>query len=228
MKMDQSTSKGNIYLFIGGVFSLAFAVFQASAIFWSHELLTFFGGPVTLRAENPMMYYVSCIFVGAVVAICGLYALSGAGKFRRLPLLRTGLIAISVIYLLRGFEIYIDVKIIQQHPELHQERFLVFSIIALCVGLAHLLGVIRLFRYGRPNPVMNSLWFRISDFWFRSLKGCLLLGDGISDFAYPAKLHLAWRRRRCRTCAERSRGMSDPGVYNSIYFLGREISEPGV
>ena len=37
-----------------------------------------------------------------MLVIFGLYALSGAGSIRRLPLLRVGLIGISILYLLRG------------------------------------------------------------------------------------------------------------------------------
>jgi hypothetical protein len=45
-------------------------------------------------------------------AIFGLYGLSGAGKIRRRFLLRTGLIAISSIYLLRGVMVVYEVLII--------------------------------------------------------------------------------------------------------------------
>jgi hypothetical protein len=37
-----------------------------------------------------------------ILVIFGLYALSGAGSIRRLPLLRLGLVGISSLYLLRG------------------------------------------------------------------------------------------------------------------------------
>jgi hypothetical protein len=37
-----------------------------------------------------------------ILIIFGLYALSGAGSIRRLPLLRLGLVGISSLYLLRG------------------------------------------------------------------------------------------------------------------------------
>jgi putative oxidoreductase len=154
--MEQSHTKGNIYLQIGGVFSFAFAVFQISAILWSQELLTYFGGPVKIQAENPILYILVCLVVGALVALFGLYAFSGAGKFRRLPLLRSILVTITAIFILRGFAVINDLMTIHKHPELDLIRFLVFSIIALVIGLIHLLGVIRLFKYGRPEKLKSE------------------------------------------------------------------------
>jgi hypothetical protein len=154
--VDSNPPNRNIYLIIGGVFSLAFALFQVSAVIWPPDLLTFFGGPVKMQAENPFMYVVVCVLVGAIVAVCGLYAFSGAGKFRRLPLLRTMLVIITVVFILRGLAIIHDLKMIQQHPEMNLTRFAVYSLIALCVGLIHLMGVIRLFRQGRGKNLLNS------------------------------------------------------------------------
>ncbi len=147
--MDHSSTKSNPYLVIGGLFSITFAVFQLSAIFWNDELLKFFGGPVTMRAQSPVVYILACVFIAAVVALFGLYAFSGTGKIRRLPFLRTMLIVITVLFLVRGGELYIDVKLMNAHPELDLVRFAIFSVIALCAGIVHLLGVVRFFRLNR-------------------------------------------------------------------------------
>jgi NADH:ubiquinone oxidoreductase subunit 6 (subunit J) len=143
--LEPNASNRNIYLLIGGWFSLAFAVFQVSAIVWPPKLLKFFGGPVKMQAENPLMYISACILVGAIIAVAGFYALSGAGKFRRLPLLKPMLIAIALVFILRGLLIIRDVMMIQARPELNLSRFAVYSLIALCVGLVHLIGIIQLF-----------------------------------------------------------------------------------
>jgi len=132
-------TKNNIYLQIGGVFSLSFAVFQASAAFWPAELVAYFGGPAGLQIEHPIYYISICLFIGAIAAIWGFYALSGAGKFRRLPFLRT---VLSVIR---------DAMIIYKYPEQNLIRFLIFSLLALCIGLTHLTGLIILFRHGRSG-----------------------------------------------------------------------------
>ncbi len=47
-----------------------------------------------------------------VLIIFGVYALSGAGSIRRLPLLRLGLIGISSLFLLRGLFLILDVLVL--------------------------------------------------------------------------------------------------------------------
>ncbi len=144
--MDQSITKTNIYLQIGGLFSLAFAVFQIGAIFLPPDLIAYFGGPVELQTENPTLYAFLCLVIGAIIVIAGFYALSGACKLHRLPFLRTVLVAVTITYLLRGLHIFLDIISMSEHPELNLLHFVVFSLIAFCVGIIHLVGVIRLFK----------------------------------------------------------------------------------
>lgn len=151
-----SKSNTNYYLIIGGIFSLAFALFQVSAIFWPPELVSYFGGPKNMQATNLLGYAVLCILVGILVAAAGLYAISGAGKIRRLPLLRSILIFITTIYLLRGFTFISDIIIIQKNPDKDLTHFLVFSLIALCVGLVHLTGLIKFFRFNRNKILVHE------------------------------------------------------------------------
>ena len=139
----------NYWLLAGGYFSLGFAAFQASAIGWPARAVKYFGGPAELRIERPIQYAVLCIVIAGVVAVFGLYALSGAGKVRRLPLLRTVLIAVTAIYLLRGLLVIPQMPIVLKHPDL--VRFVVFSAISLGVGLVHLGGAVQLCRHGRPG-----------------------------------------------------------------------------
>ena len=145
VKLKSNTPNRNIYLLIGGWFSLLFSVFQVSAIVWPPELLKFFGGPVKMQAENPIMYISACVLVGAIIAIAGFYALSGAGMFRRFPLLKPMLVVISLVFILRGLLIIGDIMIILARQEINLSRFAVYYLIALCVGLIHLMGIIQLF-----------------------------------------------------------------------------------
>jgi hypothetical protein len=88
------------------------------------------------------------------VALFGLYALSGAGKIRRLSVLRTGLIVVTSIYLLRGLLAIPQIPVVLKHPDLM--RSFVFSVISLLVGALHLAGVMHLYRYGRPAEAIAS------------------------------------------------------------------------
>ncbi len=139
----------NVMLRIGGWFSLAFALFQASGIWWPPHAVGYLGGPATLCATRPVAYSALCIVVAIGAAIFGLYALSGAGDVRRLPLLRAGLVGITAIYLLRGLLLFPQVLAFHHIPL----RFLLFSAIALAVGVVHLIGTIGLFRRGTPQRI---------------------------------------------------------------------------
>ena len=144
----------NNLLLAGGYFSLAFAVFQVSGIWWPPKAISYLGGPAEFSIKRPLLYAALCLVLGAIVAVFGLYALSGAGKIRRLPLLRTGLITIAGIYLLRGLLIIPQTLFVVKHPELI--RFLIFSLISLCVGAVHAGGVVQLYRHGRPGEAPFS------------------------------------------------------------------------
>jgi hypothetical protein len=136
------------FLLGGGYFSLTFAVFQLSGIFWPADAIKYFGGPAELSVTQPILYTFSCIIVAAILAVLGIYALSGAGRIRPLPLLRTVITATAAIYLLRGLLLIPQILVVIKHPSL--ARFLLFSIISLCVGLAHLAALPSLFK--RANP----------------------------------------------------------------------------
>ena len=73
-----------------------------------------------------------------------LYALSGAGIIRRLPLLRTALCVISAIFLLRGLAF---VAIMPLFPENSVLFWLVSSTICLFIGALFALGTVKAWHY---------------------------------------------------------------------------------
>jgi hypothetical protein len=154
--MKSNNPKQNIYLFIGGLFLFCFAVFQLSAIWWGKEMMIYFGGPVKMQEENPFTYALLCIFVAAIIAAAGLYSFSGAGKFRKLPFLRTVLTAITVIFFLRGLMIILNIGIIIRHPEENLIRFAVYSLIAIIVGVIYLTGLIKFLKQRRQEKVAKN------------------------------------------------------------------------
>jgi hypothetical protein len=70
----------------------------------------------------------------------GAYALSGAGVIRQLPLLRTVLIAIGVIYILRS--LLLPSELVQVLQRVQSLRFVVFSTGSLAAGLLYLFGTL--------------------------------------------------------------------------------------
>lgn len=92
----------------------------------------------------------------AVFNVWAAYAFSGAGLVRRLPLLRTGLITIGLIYTFRGLLLAPQmVWFFSGHRAAVPSRQLAFSAVALLTGLAYLVGTQRAWarlgqRSGRP------------------------------------------------------------------------------
>lgn len=147
----------NTLLVIGGWFSLLFAAFQISGIWWPPSGIKWFGGGdllAQMSQDRPLSYAALCLVIGLIAVGFGAYALSGAGKILRLKLLRTGLTFITVIYLLRGLTVFAEAAGAArgQLPW----RFAVFSLIALVVGLIHFGGLMKLFRYGRPGETASK------------------------------------------------------------------------
>jgi hypothetical protein len=153
-KRPETSAEKNTPLLVGGYFSLAFAVFQISGVFWPPNAIKYLGGPSELSQTRPVIYALLCIVVAAIVVVLGLYALSGAGKIHRLPLLRTVITAMTVIYVLRGLLLIPQMPVVIKNPDLM--RFAVFSVISLGVGFVHLGGLIRLFKQGRPGEAASK------------------------------------------------------------------------
>ena len=93
--------------------------------------------------ENRWQLFLVGEAAALVLVIFGLYALSGAGSIRRLPLLRLGLIAISGLLLLRGLFIILSVLIVL--GILEGELLIqgdISSLVFLAAGLAFAIGTV--------------------------------------------------------------------------------------
>ena len=96
---------GNPWLVAGGWLSAAAAALHLAVIAGGPDWYRFFGaGEEMARMAESGSPVPAAITLGiaAVLAVWAAYAFAGAGLLRRLPLMRTALIAISFIYLLRG------------------------------------------------------------------------------------------------------------------------------
>lgn len=87
--------------------------------------------------------------ITALLMIAAFYAFSGAGIIRRLPLLRTALIVISAVYLLRALA-FVPVLILR--PELADTFATVSSLVILAYGLAYAIGTWRRWPALKPTP----------------------------------------------------------------------------
>ncbi len=82
------------------------------------------------------------LFVTLIFTIMGLYALSGAKLIHKLPLLRTGLITIAAIFVLRGLAVLHQTIWHFQNPASVPIRDIVFSLVALIIGILYAYGIV--------------------------------------------------------------------------------------
>jgi hypothetical protein len=94
-----------------------------------------------MAEEGSNFTMIASIFLALIFALWALYAFSGAGLIGSLPLLRTALIAIGVIYVLRSLFLPTEINMVlnQGYPF----RFVVFSTISLAAGLLYLIGIFK-------------------------------------------------------------------------------------
>ncbi len=132
----------NPWLIAGGWLSLAASALHVACIFGGPDWYRFFGaGEAMAQADARGSWMPALVTAGiaALLAIWAAYAFSGAGLIRRLPLLRTGLVMISAIYLARGLAL---VPI--AFAPAAQTPFNVWSsLIVLVYGIVHAVGTWR-------------------------------------------------------------------------------------
>lgn len=95
----------NPFLIAGGILSALASLLHIVVIAGGPAWYRFFGAGeamATMAEQGSMTPTLLTLGIAAILAIWAAYAFSGAGLLPRLPLLRTGLVVISAIYLLRG------------------------------------------------------------------------------------------------------------------------------
>lgn len=133
----------NRWLLTGGALSMLAAILHIAAIIGGPDWYRAFGAgeEMALAAESGSPAPAIMTFAIAVMlGIWALYAFSGAGKIRKLPLLRTGLVVISAIYLARAL-LLIPFLILK--PELVDAFAIWSSLIVLVYGLTYAIGTWR-------------------------------------------------------------------------------------
>ena len=139
----------NPWLIAGGLLSAVAALLHLACIIEGPAWYRVFGAPepliVALENGDPTLHWITAGIV-ALLAIWSAYAFAGAGVVRRLPLMRTALVAISAIYLARG--VLIVPVLLQEQP---REFDIWSSAIVLIYGLAYAIGTARAWRDLSPK-----------------------------------------------------------------------------
>ncbi|HEV7343930.1 MAG TPA: hypothetical protein VGN68_20100 [Sphingopyxis sp.] len=144
---DVAANPGSTWLLVGGALSVAAALLHIACIFGGPDWYRFFGageGMARAAARGDWTPTLITLAISAVLTVWAAYAFSGAGALPRLPLLRTGLVTITAIYLVRAL---IFVPLHLWRPQ-HSDSFAIWSsLIVLLYGTVHAIGTIKAWRY---------------------------------------------------------------------------------
>lgn len=145
------TTGWNLSLTIGAVLNAVAAILHVGCIVFGASWYRFFGAGerMAIMAEAGD-WRPTAITAGIVVvlSVWALYALSGAGAIRTLPLLRIGLPAITAIYLLRGLAglAYAAFGAGFERARTDTAFWWWSSAICLGIGIVHAIGLMQVWR----------------------------------------------------------------------------------
>lgn len=134
---------GSVWLSIGGRLSLAAALLHIACIFGGAAWYRFFGaGDAMARAAEGGAWgpALTTLGIAMVLTSWSAYAFSGAGRILHLPLLRTALVIITAVYLLRGL---VPLPMAVWWPDEISGFVLWSSAVVLVFGIVHAIGLWR-------------------------------------------------------------------------------------
>ncbi len=147
---DVTANPGTSWLIVGGWLSVAAALLHIACIVGGPDWYRFFGageGMARAAERGDLRPTLITLAIGAILLIWAAYAFSGAGSLPRLPLLRTGLVVICAIYLLRGL---LFVPLHMWRPQ-HSDSFAIWSsLIVFSYGAVYAVGTFKAWRHLAP------------------------------------------------------------------------------
>lgn len=143
--------KFNKLLVIAGLLSFIASLLHIACIFGGPDWYRFFGAGEHMAqlAEQGSTYptFVTLI-ISAILAIWGMYALSGAGVILKLPLIKTALVLITAIYLVRGIA-GLTIPFLTTSQAIHYNSiqfWIISSVVCSIYGLFYLLATLKYLR----------------------------------------------------------------------------------
>jgi hypothetical protein len=147
---DAAASPGSIWLLAGGWLSAAAALAHIACIFGGPDWYRFFGageGMARAAARGEWRPVLITLAVAAILLIWAAYAFSAAGWLPRLPLLRTALVVIAAVYLLRGL-LFVPFNLVRHT---HSTEFALWSsLIVLVYGTVYAIGTFKAWHHPAP------------------------------------------------------------------------------
>jgi hypothetical protein len=148
----------NWWLVAGGWLSLAAAALHVAVIAGGPDWYRFYGaGEAMARLAERGDWRPAAItlFIASVLVLWAAYAFAGAGLIRRMPFMRSMLVVISAIFLLRGLMVLLPA--FPGRPDLSPQFMLWSSLIVLVYGICYALGTWRAWPYLSKRKVSHAL-----------------------------------------------------------------------
>ncbi len=133
-------STQTILIYLAGIIALIGVAIHIAAIFGGASWYAYFGAPASVvqsARDGTWLAPVGALVIAGLMAICAAYAFSALGVIRRLPLLRTGLVCMAVICLLRSLVLW---PLMINHPELRNTFEIVAAIVWGVAGVGFAFG----------------------------------------------------------------------------------------
>jgi hypothetical protein len=133
----------NKWLIAGGGLSAAAAALHVGVILGGPSWYRFFGAGeemARMAERGSARPALIAAFIAAMLAVWAAYAFAGAGLIRRLPLMRTALVLIAAVYLLRGLVL---LPLLVLKPAQIDSFTLWSSLIVLVYGICYGVGTWR-------------------------------------------------------------------------------------
>lgn len=130
----------NPFLIAGGVLSGAASLLHLAVIAGGPSWYRFFGageGMARMAERGSLTPTLVTLGIATVLAVWAAYAFAGAGLIPRLPLMRTALVLISAVYLLRGLVL---IPALVLNPGGVTPFVLWSSLIVLVYGVCYVVG----------------------------------------------------------------------------------------
>jgi hypothetical protein len=144
---SMKTNGSQRVLLLGAAANYCVSLFHLVIVFVGAPGYRYFGVSklAELHEKGSLTPTLLTLALAAMFALFGTYALSGAGVLRRLPLLRTTLLGVGALYLLRGLPV-IRQAIRLAGGDTRYWMAVFFSGVALLIGIAYIAGAIPLFK----------------------------------------------------------------------------------
>lgn len=147
----------NLWLVAAGILSAGAAILHIAVIAGGPDWYRFFGageGMARMAERGSPVPVLVTLAIALILIIWAVYAFAGAGLVRRLPLMRTALLAITAVYLLRGLSLFPALLL---KPELVDAFAVWSSLIVLVYGVVYAKGTWRAWpALSRPEGAVTA------------------------------------------------------------------------